>query len=557
MLKASAGGGGKGMRIAWNDEETASGFALSAREAAASFGDDRIFIERFVVDPRHIEIQLVADRYGNCIYLPERECSIQRRNQKVVEEAPAAHLSSDAVRRMGEEAVALAKAVGYRSAGTVEFLVDSQERHYFLEMNTRLQVEHPVTELVAGLDLVELMIRVAAGEKLPLTQSQVTRTGWAFESRVYAEDPLRGFLPSTGVLSTYRPPTQEQVVATMGDGATAEAGSYDGIVRVDDGVREGGEISMHYDPMISKLIVHGRDREHARQLMLASLDRYQIRGVRHNLNFLRSLMAHPRFAAGSLTTSFIPEEYPDGYAGHVLTEDERCDLFACTAVLQTAADMQAATVGRPNDATHPSSSRYLIEIEGEIGSEVIVRVPSPPLVGLGLGDVLIEGCELTGDTSDASTRWSRVMRVVSSGMGPDALMEVQFGNPAAADPAAAVTRPMAVQVVERRPLKWQLSAFGTLFSLHARPPRFSQLATHMKPPPPPPFADALVSPMPGALLSVSVAVGEDVVEGQEICVVEAMKMQNVLFAPRTGKVRALLAEPGSVLVTDQPIVDFE
>ena len=345
MLKASAGGGGKGMRIAYDDAEAAAGFQLSAAEAASSFGDDRIFIERYVEEPRHIEIQLIADNHNNVIYLPPRECSIQRRNQKVVEEAPAPNLSEETYRRMGEEAVALAKAVGYRSAGTVEYLVDSQQRHYFLEMNTRLQVEHPVTEEVTGYDLVELMLRAAAGEKLPFTQADVAPKGWSFECRVYAEDPLRGFLPSVGTLSTYKPPETSvcaEAAAAALSSTTDKSSEFDdhALVRVDDGVVEGGEISVYYDPMIAKLITRGSSRESARLLMLQALDRYAIRGVRHNINFLRSLCDHPRFAEGKLTTAFIPDEYPEGYFGHLLTpgSEDHTDLLACAAVLQFASD---------------------------------------------------------------------------------------------------------------------------------------------------------------------------------------------------------------------------
>jgi len=312
MIKASAGGGGKGMRIAWDEAEARQAFGLSQREAAASFGDDRIFIERYVEKPRHIEIQLIADTHGNVVYLPERECSVQRRNQKVVEEAPAPHFSEATWRRMGEEAVQLAKAVGYRSAGTVEFLVDARDQHYFLEMNTRLQVEHPVTECVAGIDLVEEMIRVAAGEKLSIAQADVRRIGWAIESRVYAEDPLRGFLPSIGTLSAYRPP--DEAACNKAADLAMRAEGEGGLVRVDDGCAEGGEISVHYDPMIAKLITHGRDREHARQLMIAALERYVIHGsaLRHNLNFLRTIMGNDTFIAGKITTGFIPDQFPDG-----------------------------------------------------------------------------------------------------------------------------------------------------------------------------------------------------------------------------------------------------
>jgi len=554
------------MRIAYNDAETASGFTLSAREAAASFGDDRIFIERFVEQPRHIEIQLIADSLGECVYLPERECSIQRRNQKVVEEAPAPNLSAEAVKRMGEEAVALAKAVGYRSAGTVEFLVDKNEQHYFLEMNTRLQVEHPVTELVAGLDLVEIMIRVAAGEKLPLTQAEVRRQGWAIESRVYAEDPLRGFLPSTGTLSAYQPPSLDDVSAAVAIDSAAETSMADDdameiedTVRVDDGVQEGGEISIHYDPMIAKLVTHGRDRDQARKLMQGALDRYVIRGVRHNVNFLRTIMANERYKAGTVTTNFIPEEFPDGYSGHVLSEAERFDLLACTGVLQAAVEAQQASVG---GADGELSQQYAVRLHAEGEAETIVSIVELPEYSPAhaLRTLFVQG----GDAASESPSWSRTLHLHRSGLDPSGVMEATvhdglvLDEDDAADAAEAGTsRSMAVQVVGKTPLGWELSAYGTLFSLLARPPLFAEYSRHMKPPAKSPFADALLSPMPGALLSVAVSVGDTVVEGQELCVVEAMKMQNVLFAPRDGKVKALLATPGSVLAADQPIVDFE
>ncbi|MGB5868576.1 MAG: acetyl/propionyl/methylcrotonyl-CoA carboxylase subunit alpha, partial [Albidovulum sp.] len=306
MIKASAGGGGKGMRIAWNDDEAREGFQSSKNEAANSFGDDRIFIEKFVTQPRHIEIQVLADKHGNCVYLHERECSIQRRNQKVIEEAPSPFLDEATRRAMGEQACALAQAVGYTSAGTVEFIVDGDKNFYFLEMNTRLQVEHPVTELITGVDLVEQMIRVAAGEKLPFAQKDLKINGWAMESRLYAEDPYRGFLPSIGRLTRYRPPVEE---------ATDTC-----VVRNDTGVFEGGEISMYYDPMIAKLCTWGPDRASAIENMRVALDSFEVEGIGHNLPFCSAVMDHPRFASGNITTAFIDEEYPDGFAGAVLDD---------------------------------------------------------------------------------------------------------------------------------------------------------------------------------------------------------------------------------------------
>ena len=314
MLKASAGGGGKGMRVAWNDEECRDGFERATNEARSSFGDDRVFIEKFIQEPRHIEIQVMADSYGNTIYLGERECSIQRRHQKVIEEAPSPFLTPEVRRKMGEQAIALAKAVDYKSAGTVEFIADAEMNFYFLEMNTRLQVEHPVTELVTGQDLVELMIRVAAGEKLPLAQEDVTLTGWAIETRVYAEDPFRNFMPSVGRLIRYRPPTGEGV-------------------RVDTGVFEGGEVSMFYDPMIAKLITYGADRKEATQRMVEALDAYYIRGVNHNISFLNALMVHPRFVAGKLTTNFIAEEYPEGFSPDLVPQEDPALCVVAAAVI--------------------------------------------------------------------------------------------------------------------------------------------------------------------------------------------------------------------------------
>ena len=322
MIKASAGGGGKGMRIAWNDEEAREGFQSSKNEAANSFGDDRIFIEKFVTQPRHIEIQVLCDSHGNGIYLGERECSIQRRNQKVVEEAPSPFLDEDTRRAMGEQAVALAKAVGYASAGTVEFIVDGEKNFYFLEMNTRLQVEHPVTELITGVDLVEQMIRVAAGEPLSITQDDVTLTGWAIENRLYAEDPYRNFLPSIGRLTRYRPPQEIAAGPLLVNGKwQGEAPSGDAAVRNDTGVYEGGEISMYYDPMIAKLCTWAPTREQAIEAMRVALDSFEVEGIGHNLPFLSAVMDHPKFISGDMTTAFIAEEYPDGFQGVELPED--------------------------------------------------------------------------------------------------------------------------------------------------------------------------------------------------------------------------------------------
>jgi propionyl-CoA carboxylase alpha chain len=625
MLKASAGGGGKGMRIAYNDAEAASGFALSAAEAAASFGDDRIFVERYVEKPRHVEIQLIADTFGNTVYLPPRDCSIQRRNQKVVEEAPAPHLSEATVRAMGEEAVALAKAVGYRSAGTVEFLVDAQQRHYFLEMNTRLQVEHPVTEMVTGLDLVEVMLQVAARQPLPFAQADVLARGWSFECRVYAEDPLRGFLPSVGTLARYVPPDEAAVLAAAG---------CEGTVRVDDGVVEGGEISVHYDPMIAKLITHGASRDEARRLMLHALARYQIRGdgLRHNLNFLHTLLDHPRFARGEVTaafipeefpaslacahasahhsapplsaqvtTAFIPEEFPDGYDGHVLTPSQKCELLACAAALELAAELRATAPAPPApgaslasallhavDSVALSTNLWArLESEGA-AAEQQLTVTLDPAVGVSAGTLLPPGMRLLVQGAPATARassaadpdesapasapasWSRLLTLSSTGLGPGGLFEARaqtlpleepkegdggHGHEES-DPLAGGTA-LAVQVLERRTQGWLLSAFGTTYEVLTRAPRVAELSRHMKPPPRSLLDNALLSPMPGKLVSVAVSEGQVVFLGQALCVVEAMKMQNVLTARRDGVVRTLLAQPGAILSADQPIIVFD
>jgi len=579
MLKASAGGGGKGMRIAYNDAEAAAGFTLSAAEAASSFGDDRIFVERYVEQPRHIEIQLIADGHGSVLYLPPRECSIQRRNQKVVEEAPAPFLAEETVRTMGEEAVSLAKAVGYTSAGTVEYLVDAQQRHYFLEMNTRLQVEHPVTEEVTGVDLVELMIRAAAGERLPLTQADVAARGWSFECRVYAEDPLRGFLPSVGTLSTYTPPqslpcTSAAAAAATAAGADAAviAAASEGMVRVDDGVEEGGEISVHYDPMIAKLITHAPSREAARLVMIEALDRYAIQGVRHNINFLRSLVDHPRFAEGRLTTAFIPEEFPDGYDGHVLTADQTADLVACSAALQFAHEFRRVPAAPAHTALARSLSVTLgggavpSADDSPPPSDHRVHVSLAPSHAVSVGGTLMAAGAPTlyiacgGDDASGAAPWTRTLRLERSGLDGGGMLEALFltsASDATLPQSSGAGRPMAVQVIERRPLGWTLSAYGTSYEVLTRPDAFATLATHMKPPPRSALDGALLSPMPGTLLSMAVDVGETVVMGQELCVVEAMKMQNVLHATRDGKVRELLAAPGTTLAADQPIITFE
>src|SRR6056297_1817627 len=366
MIKASAGGGGKGMRIAWNDDEAREGFQSSKNEAANSFGDDRIFIEKFVTQPRHIEIQVLADQHGNCIYLGERECSIQRRNQKVVEEAPSPFLDEATRKAMGEQSCALAKAVGYASAGTVEFIVDGAKNFYFLEMNTRLQVEHPVTELITGVDLVEQMIRVAAGEKLSMSQDDVTLTGWAMESRLYAEDPYRGFLPSIGRLTRYRPPREIAAGPLLDNGKWQDdAGAGDTAVRNDTGVFEGGEISMYYDPMIAKLCTWAPDRAGSIEAMRIALDSFEIEGIGHNLPFLSAVMDHPKFVSGEMTTSFIAEEYPEGFDGVELDEDTLRRIAASCAAMHRVAEIRRTRVsGRMDNHERHVGEDWVVSLQG-------------------------------------------------------------------------------------------------------------------------------------------------------------------------------------------------
>jgi len=399
---------------------------------------------------------------------------------------------------------------------------------------------------------------VAAGERLPLTQAQVTRTGWAIESRVYAEDALRGFLPSTGTLSAYRPPLAEDVSASVAIDSGLSGSEYTpsikDTVRVDDGVCEGGEISIHYDPMIAKLVTHGVDRDQARKLMMASLDHYVIRGVRHNVNFLRSIMSNPRFAQGTVTTNFIPEEFPDGYAGHVLSEGERQDLLACTSALQFAADARSASVG---SNPPPTSQRYNVRLDESTQAEEIVSVTeAKDLSTFAKKTLFVQARGLDAEPDTCS--WARTLHLSRSGLDPSSILSaaIQDGIVVGSTTAPA-PRAMAVQVIAKKPLGWHVSAYGTTYSVLSCPPLFAEYSKHMKPPAKSLYDSALLSPMPGALLSIAVSVGDEVVQGQEVCVVEAMKMQNVLFAQRDGKVKSILAQPGSVLSADQPIIDFE
>jgi propionyl-CoA carboxylase alpha chain len=506
MLKASAGGGGKGMRIARNDEECRDGFERAANEARSSFGDDRILIEKFIEEPRHIEIQVMADSHGNVLYLNERECSLQRRHQKVIEEAPSPFLDAETRKQMGEQAVALAKAVDYRSAGTVEFIVDPKRNFYFLEMNTRLQVEHPVTELTTGLDLVELMLHVAAGEKLPLTQADVPLEGWAIESRIYAEDPFRNFLPSTGRLRYFRPPAESDRV------------------RVDTGVFEGGEVSMYYDPMIAKLITYGDTRDEAIEEMRLALDRFIIRGVSTNISFLSALMAHPRYVSGNISTNTIAEEYPEGFHPADLPHEEPDIIVAVAASLvRNYRDRAARIDGQLRGHNRRVPSDWVIVMNGE-------NHPVNVLPAEGGFDVTYEG-QLYAVRSD----W-------------------QFGQHLF--DGIINGRQVYVQV-ERSNQVYRLSRSGSESDVLIMNPRAAELLRYMPEKAPPDTSKQLLSPMPGLLVSIAVEEGQEVKAGEELAVLEAMKMENTLRAERSGVVAKIHFEPGASLEVDQPIMDFE
>jgi propionyl-CoA carboxylase alpha chain len=512
MIKASAGGGGKGMRIAWNDQEAREGFQSSKNEAAASFGDDRIFIEKFVTQPRHIEIQVLADKHGNCVYLHERECSIQRRNQKVIEEAPSPFLDEATRKAMGEQACALAKAVGYTSAGTVEFIVDGNRNFYFLEMNTRLQVEHPVTELITGVDLVEQMIRVANGEPLPFKQEDLKINGWAMESRLYAEDPYRNFLPSIGRLTRYRPPVE----------GTTERG---GIVRNDTGVYEGGEISMYYDPMIAKLCTWAPTRAEAINEMRLALDTFEVEGIGHNLPFVGAVMDHPRFQSGNITTAFIAEEYPEGFQGATLDGDILAQVAASAAAMNRVAEIRRTKVsGTMDNHERRVGDDWVVTLQGV---EHVVKVAADPAGS-------------TVSFADGSTRR------VTSDWTPG--------------------RPLARMMVDGRPLVmkvgkisggFRLRLRGADLKVHVRTPRQAELAKLMLEKLPPDTSKFLLCPMPGLVTKIMVEVGDEVQEGQALATVEAMKMENILKAERKGVVKAVKASAGASLKVDEVIMEFE
>lgn len=518
MMKASAGGGGKGMRLAYNEQDVREGFEATKREGLNSFGDDRVFIEKFILNPRHIEIQILGDQHGNILYLNERECSIQRRHQKVVEEAPSPFVTPKMRKAMGEQCVALSRAVGYYSAGTVELIVSgadpSGESFYFLEMNTRLQVEHPVTECITGIDLVEQMIRVAAGEKLAMTQDNIKIDGWAIENRVYAEDPYRGFLPSTGRLTRYRPPVTGWTEDADANGRRGVEG-----IRVDDGVYDGGEVSMFYDPMIAKLITWGKTRDEAADLQIAALDRFEIEGLGHNIDFVSAIMQHPRFRSGELTTGFIAEEYPDGFQGAASTPELAKSLCAIAGFVATAeADRARHVDGQLGDRLDPPA-RWQVTI-GEAVHEIEMFD----------GDIHVDGVPF-----DLSMEYDPGDRLIEAEIAEDEL---------------------TVKISKTR-TGFHLTTRGATHFARVLPRHVAHLATHMIEKIPPDLSKFLICPMPGLLTSLHVNVGDTVEAGQPLAVVEAMKMENILRAEKSGTVKLINAQAGDSLAVDAVILEME
>ncbi len=527
MIKASAGGGGKGLRVAFNDKEALEGFTACQNEARNSFGDDRIFIEKFVEQPRHIEIQILGDSHGNVLYLNERECSIQRRHQKVIEEAPSPFISDATRKAMGEQAVALAKAVKYQSAGTVEFVVGKDQDFYFLEMNTRLQVEHPVTECITGLDLVEQMIRVAAGEKLTLTQADVKRDGWAMECRINAEDPFRNFLPSTGRLVRFTPPTE-----SMWQADTAHKHG----VRVDTGVFEGGEIPMHYDSMIAKLIVHGKDRNDAIAKMREALNGFVIRGINSNIPFQAALLAHPDFVSGNFNTGFIAQHYASGFRAEDVPHDDPDFLVALAAFVRRKSRERATGI-----------SGQLPGYGVKVGKDYTV-------ISLGADGqhryTPVHVDEFVGETGYASVTVGEKRFKISS---PSRLNDIVITGECNGQPfTAQMERGSA-----KNPLALVVQHNGTKLETMVVSPRMAELHQLMPFKAPPDMSKYVLSPMPGLLVDVAVQVGQKVQAGERVAVIEAMKMENVLFAAADGVVGKVLASKGESLVVDQPIVEFE
>ena len=529
MMKASAGGGGKGMRLAYNEADVREGFESVKREGLNSFGDDRVFIEKFILNPRHIEIQILGDQHGNILYLNERECSIQRRHQKVVEEAPSPFVTPKMRKAMGEQCVALARAVGYYSAGTVELIVSGAdptgESFYFLEMNTRLQVEHPVTEAITGIDLVEQMIRVAAGERLAMTQDDIGIDGWAIENRVYAEDPYRGFLPSTGRLVHYSPPlpgwSEDETVAGKPRRGVARG---NGSVRVDDGVYEGGEVSRFYDPMIAKLITWAPTRDEAADLQIEALDNFRIKGLGHNVDFLSAIMQHPRFRSGELTTGFIAEEYPEGFHGAATSDDMKRILAAICAGNEFTLQSRARRISGQLDGPLPVTSAWIVKL-GDERFEVT----------LGEGHAIVDGVRVEG-TCD----WRPGM-VEAEATGSVAGGELhRLGL-----------------IVERVGNQWKVTTRGASHTALVLPLRLARHESLMLEKIPPDLSKLLICPMPGMLVKLHVAEGETVQPGQPLATVEAMKMENILRAEKEGVIAKINAAEGESLAVDAVILELE
>ncbi len=539
MMKASAGGGGKGMRLAYSEADVREGFEATKREGLASFGDDRVFIEKFILNPRHIEIQILGDQHGNILYLNERECSIQRRHQKVVEEAPSPFVTPAMRKAMGEQCVALSRAVGYYSAGTVELIVSgadpSGESFYFLEMNTRLQVEHPVTECITGIDLVEQMIRVAYGEKLAFTQNDVKLDGWAIENRIYAEDPYRGFLPSTGRLVRYNPPAEslspsgerlgvggftkpsDRIVNPLSPALSPEGER--GYVRVDDGVAEGGEVSIFYDPMIAKLVTWAPTRTEAADLQIAALDAFEIEGLSHNIDFVSAIMQHPRFRSGNLTTGFIAEEYPDGFHGAPASPELLRSLAAIAAFAATAEADRARRV------------------DGQLGDYLAPPSDWQVLIGGQAHDVSLSGDDVSVDGTSL---------YLSMEYTPgDRLIEAEIDDV-----------PLTVKIAKTR-TGFKLTTRGAIHQVRVLPAHIAPLAAYMIEKIPPDMSRFVLCPMPGLLVALHVEAGEKVLAGQPLAVVEAMKMENILRAEKSGVVKSVNAATGDSLVVDAVILEIE
>jgi len=527
MIKASAGGGGKGLRVAFNDKEAFEGFTSCKNEALNSFGDDRVFIEKFVEEPRHIEIQVLGDSHGNVIYLNERECSIQRRHQKVIEEAPSPFISDATRKAMGEQAVALAKAVQYQSAGTVEFVVGKDQSFYFLEMNTRLQVEHPVTEAITGIDLVEMMIRIANGEKLPMTQADVKRNGWAIECRINAEDPFRNFLPSTGRLVRFQTPLQ-----TMFQSNTQDLLG----VRVDTGVQDGGEIPMFYDSMIAKLIVHGTDRNDAIAKMREALNGFVIRGISSNIPFQAALLAHPQFVAGDFNTGFIAENYAHGFRAEDVPHEDPHFLVALAAFVRRKSRERAANLsGQLPGYDVQIGQDYSVIVLGAKGDNKYLPVHVDEFRGQN-GKAIIK----VGEQHYIIESHSRLndVRITGSVNGKPFTAQVERGTP-------------------KNPLALQVQHNGTRIEALVVSPRMAELHQMMPFKKPPDMSRFVLSPMPGLLVNVAVSPGQKVQAGERVAVIEAMKMENILFAAHDGVVKKVMASQGESLTVDQVIVEFE